>query len=139
MAKIYQYQKTSDAYTEYRVSGEGVTELVTIDGITYLSVAGELPPHDSRLMVTEAVMTDDLRGWIKATSPHTLLIHQRMQEKIRQQYSLEDEAYFSRIGVGVALGAYTFQLGEQDAVLAYGAYVESVRQWGRDQRAALGL
>ena len=139
MAKIYQYRKASDDYTEYRVSGDGVTELCTIDGITYISVAGELPPYDPRLIVSETVLTDDLRGWIKATSPHTILINQRMQEQIRQTYSAEDEAYYARIGVGVALGAHTFEPGEQADLLAFGTFVESVRQWGREQRAELGL
>jgi len=139
MAKIYQFRRVTDDYTEYRVPGEGVTELCTIDGITYISVVGELPEHDPCLTVTETVLDDDLKGWIKAVSPHTILIAQRMQEKIRQQYTLEDEAYFSRIGVGVALGAYVFQAGEQEALLEFGAVVESVRLWGRDQRAELGL
>lgn len=139
MAKIYQYQKISDHFTEYRVSGEGVTELCTLDGTTFISVAGELPVHDSRLIVTEATLTDELRNQIKAASVHVALITSRMQERIRAKYSLEDEAYFSRIGVGVALGAYTFQPGEQDALLAFGAFVETVRQWGRDEKAALGL
>ena len=49
------------------------------------------------------------------------------------------KSYCARIGVGVALGAYQFQPGESDALLAFGAHVEGVRQWGRAQRAALGL
>jgi len=43
------------------------------------------------------------------------------------------------IGVGAALGAYVFQAGEMDALLAFGAHVEAVRQWGRDRRAEIGL
>ena len=84
-------------------------------------------------------MTDPLKESIKAVSPHTRLISQRMQEKIRAAYTIEDEQFFSRIGVGVALGAYVFGAGEQAALLAFGAFVESVRQWGRDERAKLGL
>lgn len=139
MAKIYQFHKVTDDYTEYRVSGEGVTELCTIDDITYISVAEELPQHDPRLIVTETVLDEGTKGWIKAVSPHVILIGQRMQEKIRQQYSAEDEAYYSRIGVGVALGAYAFEPGELESLLAFGAFVESVRVWGREQRAELGL
>ena len=62
-----------------------------------------------------------------------------MQEKIRASYSAEDEAYYSRIGVGVALGSYEFEPGEQAALLEFGSFVESVRLWGREQRAELGL
>ncbi|MFN3587567.1 MAG: hypothetical protein ACK4UT_08685, partial [Moraxellaceae bacterium] len=62
-----------------------------------------------------------------------------MQQRIRAVYSVEDEQYFSRIGVGAALGVYAFKPGEQDALMAFGARVEGVRQWGRDRRAEIGL
>jgi hypothetical protein len=62
-----------------------------------------------------------------------------MEEQIRARYPVSAEQYFSRIGVGVALGAYAFQAGEQEELLAFGAFVEDVRQWGRQQRAELGL
>ena len=39
----------------------------------------------------------------------------------------------------VALGAYALEPGEQAVLLEFGAFVESVRPWGRDQRAELGL
>ena len=31
------------------------------------------------------------------------------------------------------------QPGEQDALIAYGDFVESVRQWGRTEREKIGL
>lgn len=66
-------------------------------------------------------------------------ISDEMQRKIREKYALEDEQYFARIGVGVALGVYEFQAGEREALLEFGAFVESIRQWGRDERAKLAL
>lgn len=62
-------------------------------------------------------------------------IDSQVQSKIRERYTQEDEWYFSRIGVGVALGVYQFQQGEQEALIAYGAYVESIRDWAREERA----
>ena len=62
-----------------------------------------------------------------------------MEAKIRDKYSLSDEQYFSRISSGAALGIYTFEAGESVALQAFGAYIESVRQWGREQRGQLGL
>jgi len=137
---IYRYQKVSDDYTTYQANllKEG-QELATIDRVTYVFVPGELPEQPAQITVEEVELTNELREAIKAASPHTKLITQRMQEKIRAKYSLEDEAYFSRIGVGVALGVYAFEAGEQEALLEFGAFVEDVRQWGREQRAALGL
>ena len=66
-------------------------------------------------------------------------IDAQIQAKIREKYALEDEQYFARIGVCVALGVYEFQEGEREALLEFGQFVESIRQWGRDERAKLAL
>ncbi len=117
------------------------TELCTLEGVTYVAVPDSvtLPDQPAELTITEATITPELREQIKAASPHCALIAERMEARIRSKYSLSDEAYFARIGVGAALGVYTFEPGEQDEMLAFGAWVESVRQWGRDERAKLGL
>lgn len=87
------------------------------------------------------VLTDALREQIKAVSPHVALISERMIQKIRAQYTQDDEMYFARIGIGALMGptVYTLQAGEQAALLAYGVFIEGIRQWGRDERAKLGL
>ena len=145
---IYAYTKVSTPYTTiqmalpYEMDSENqCTELCTLEGVTYVSVPDSvtLPDQPAELTITEATITPELRDAIKAESPHCRLITERMEQRIRERYSLSDEQFFSRIGVGVALGAYTFGAGEQDALLAFGAYVEGVRQWGRDERAKLGL
>ena len=117
------------------------TELCTLEGVTYVSVPDSvtLPDQPAELTITEATITPELRDAIKAESPHCRLITERMEMRISSKYSLSDEQYFARIGVGAALGAYTFAPGEQDELLAFGAYVEAARQWGRDERAKLGL
>ena len=145
---IYAYTKVSTPYTiiqmalPYEMDSENqCTELCTLEGVTYVSVPDSvtLPDQPAELTITEATITPELRDQIKAASPHVALIAKRMEMRIRERYSLSDEQFFSRIGVGVALGAYTFGVGEQDALLAFGAWVESARQWGRDERAKLGL
>jgi hypothetical protein len=140
MGKIYSYQIVSDAYTTYRANlGESGQELATIDGITYVFVPGELPEQPAEIAVIEVTLDTALKEAIKAASPHCQLISSRMEERIRARYPVSAEQYFSRIGVGVALGVYAFQPGEQEELLAFGAFVEEVRQWGREQRAELGL
>ena len=145
---IYAYTKIETPYTiiqmalPYEMDGENqCTELCTLEGVTYVSVPDSvtLPDQPAELTITEATITPELRDQIKAASPHVALIAKRMEQRIRERYSLSDEQFFSRIGVGVALGDYTFGVGEQDALLAFGAWVETVRQWGRDERAKLGL
>lgn len=129
----------SDDYTRYTVSGEGVTELCTLDGITYIAVAGELPAHSPLLTVSEVIVDEVIKEKIKAVSPHTQLIYDRMEAQIRERYAADDEMFLTRIGVGQALGVYQMTAGEQAELMAYQTFVENVRQWGREQRAELGL
>lgn len=148
MATIYQYQKQITAGANGTVidfvRSEGDTqplELCTIGGITYLSVPDGyvLSEQPTTIKFAPAVMTDDLRETIKANSRAVQLITEEVQKLIRNKYSLEDEQYFARIGVGAALGAYTFLAGEHEALLAFGNYVEECRQYGKAKRAELGL
>lgn len=145
MAHIVSYQKQSDAYTVHQLNApEGSTELCTINGVTYVSVPDgavllEQPILIAGSVVNPVTLSTEVRESIKAASTHCQLIHERMEAKIRARYSLSDEQYFARIASGVALGMYTFEASEQDALAAFAAYVEEVRRWGREQRASLGL
>lgn len=98
-----------------------------------------LPAQPPEITVAPVTLDAALREQIKIASPHCRLIAERMQERIRSAYSLEDELYIARIAAGAALGVYVLEPGEQDVLAAYQAHVESVRQWGRDERARLGL
>ena len=148
MATIYQYQKqittgaNGTVIDFMRSEGDAQPmELCTIGGVTYLSVPDGyvLSEQPTAINFAPVVMTDDLRETIKANSRAVQLITDEVQQRIRSKYSLEDEQYFARIGVGVALGAYAFLAGEQEALLAFGTYVEECRQYGKAKRAELGL
>lgn len=143
MPKIYRYRKISDAYTTWQPLGEGLVELCALDdGYTYFSV-----PDDARLadeqpeqvQIEEVTLTDQLKEQIKASSPHCQLIYARMQEKIKASYCDEDEKYLTRISVGQLAGWYTMQPGEMEQIAAFQKFIEGVRQWGRNERAKLGL
>ena len=154
MTSIVAYRKATDAWTTYTLAtpdtqidaaGEEryCTELCTLDGVTYVAVPDgiTLPSQPAQIAgtVTPVTLTPELRDRIKSASTHCQFIDARMQDKIRARYSAEDEMYFARIGAGVALGKYTFEPGEEAALTEYGAHVETVRQWGRTERAKLGL
>lgn len=148
MTKIYSYTKAQTPYTtisaltpESEDEALRCTELCTIDGVTYLSVPDgvTLPEQPEEIILSLVTLTPELKEQIKAASPHVQLIAQRMEDKIREKYSLNDEQYFARIGVGAALGVYVFEPGEQEEMMAFGAHVESVREWGRSERQKLGL
>lgn len=152
MPSIVSYQKHIDSIrtVEIRLPEDATllqrigTELATIDGITYVSLpdGASLPanqPEEIAASIQTVTLTPALREAIKAASPHCQLIAQRMVEKIRALYSVDDEMYFARIGVGAANGMYTPTQDEMQAMTVFGEFVESIRQWGREERARLGL
>ena len=116
-------------------------ELAELDGWHYVFVPDgvTLPEQHADILWQSVTLTDAEKEQIKAVSRPCQLIAEEMQRRIRAVYSVEDEQYFARIGVGAVLGVYTFQPGEQDALLAFGAHVEGVRQWGRLEREKIGL
>ena len=149
---IVSYQKTSDAHTTYELhmpdaqGDEGeifCAELGTLDGLTYVAVPDgvtlpeQLPPVAATLQ--QVTLTPEIRERLKAVSPHCALISERMVQKIRARYSIDDEMFFSRIGVGAAMGMYTPTPDELAEMQAFGVFVDGVRQWGRAERAKLGL
>jgi hypothetical protein len=137
MTKIYKYQKITDQFTTYCLvepdynlleTEDRITELCTIDGVTYVSVPDSitLPAQPEQITVEEVVLTDELKAAIKSESPHVQLINERVVAKIREIYSLNDEIKLLRIG-----------LSEEST--AYNDYVEECRDWGCAAKARLGL
>lgn len=145
MPSIVSYQKAYDATTTYQAAlPEGATELCTLDGVTYVSLpaGASLPdgqPAQIAASIQVATLDATLRDAIKAASPHCQLIDERMRDKIRAVYDLETELKYARIGVGAAMGMYQPTADEVAGMMAFGAHVEAMRQWGRDERAKLGL
>ena len=106
---------------------EGDTELCTIDGVSYASVQDAhavIDPHSIGFKIE--VVDDELRELICTNSTHVQLIQQRVRDKIAELYSVHDEIKLIR----------TAPSREFDA---YNEHAELCRQWGREQKAYLGL
>lgn len=115
---------------------DGRTVVMLPDGLT---LPADQPAEVASTIEHLTPLPADVREQIKAASPHVALIAERMIAMIRDAYSIDDEMYFARIGVGAATGMYTPSAGEMADMQAFGEFVEGVRQWGRQQRAELGL
>lgn len=135
MSSIVRYQKFIDAIHAVEISlpvdqdGQRLgQELATIDGVTYVSLptGATLPAQPAKITVEPVTLTDALKAEIAAASPHVQLINERVKSMIAQQYTIEDEIKLLR-----AAPSEEFDI--------YNAFVEDCRQWGRDQKAALGL
>lgn len=116
---------------------DGRTVVALFDGYT-LPATQPTAIQDS-IEALPSPLPDDLREVIKAASPHVALIAKRMVDTIRAKYSVDDEMYFARIGVGAATGMYTPSASELQEMADFGQFCEGVRQWGRAERAKLGL
>ena len=113
MPKIYRYKKVTDQYTTYCLVEpdynqleveERITELCTIGEWTYVSVPDEveLPEQPSFIAATlvevDLVEEPETKTAINATSSHVELINNRVVEKIRLLYSINDEIKMLRVG-----------------------------------------
>lgn len=117
-------------------------ELCELDGATYVTVpedAGPMPEQHPEITLEPVIVDAGLRDALLAQSRACQLIAQAIIDNIRAKYSIDDEMYFARIGVGTSTGLYTPSEGEMQEMAIYGQHVESVREWGRQQRAVLGL
>lgn len=109
-------------------------EIATLaDGRTVVSLPdGATLPADQPAQIAASIQTlpsplpAELRDEIRAASPQVAYINQRVVQRIRERYSVDDEIKLLRIA-------------PSPETAAWNAYVEDCRQWGREQRAVLGL
>lgn len=133
---------TTKAIVLPEIDGQRIgNELGMVGDETYVSLPDDavLPEQLPELNCQPVTMTDELKAQLKSVNPHCKLVDQQIKDKIRERYDAEDEMYFARISIGVVMGVYQFLPGEQESVREYGAYVESVREWAREERNKIGL
>lgn len=135
------YRKVSDAYTTYQLrlpepSEPGAAvgqELLTLaDGRTVVSLpdGATLPeqpaPIAASIETLATPLAPELEAELRRGSPHLQLIDERVVQRIREVYSVDEEIKMLRIAPS----------HETDA---WNAHVEACRAWGRAERAKLGL
>ena len=99
--------------------------------MTYVSLQdGATLPEDQPQEIVGSfatvTLTEALRSAIKAASPHVRLINERVREAISARYSMADEIKLIRTS-------------PSEEAIAYNAYAEECRNWGRIEKAKLGL
>lgn len=99
--------------------------------MTYVSLpdGAALPgeqPQEIAANVAPVTLTDALHVAISDASPHVQLINQRVRDAIAERYSYADEIKLLRTA-------------PSPEMVAYNAYAEECRLWGRNEKAKLGL
>lgn len=132
MPYIVRYQKhiTRDI-TRLLNAPEDATELCTLDSWTYVSLpdGADLPadqPEEIADTIAPVTLDAELREAISNASPHVGLIRERVRDMIAQAYPLHEEIKLLRTAPSAEFEAYN-------------AHAEACREWGRVQKAGLGL
>jgi hypothetical protein len=138
MPQIIAYQKyiTQEVTREIKLPTDAQNqrlgqEIATISGTTYVSLPDDavLPgeqPTEIAASIETVTLTPALREAIASGSPQVRLIRAMVAQKIAEQYSVTDEIKLLRTAPSAEFEAYN-------------AYAEDCREWGRIQKAALGL
>ena len=89
LAQIYSYTKITDEYTtytiiepDYKEGDKHITELCTIDGMTYVFVPDilVLPEQPTQITLSEVIPSEALYQAIEKVSPHAQLINRRIAD-----------------------------------------------------------
>ena len=109
-----------------KIDKDNGRELCTIDGVTYCAVT-VLPEQQEYIPYTVVTLTDGLKNTIKDHSHFIRQIDDKIQAKIAEQYSIQDELKLLRKG------------NRSDEFKAYNDYVEECIAWGKTEKAKFGL
>lgn len=136
---IYRYLRLStpgpNGATYFHAAGPAadappvLTELATLnDGYTYLALAPEatLPDQPAEVVLEPVELTPALRVALAQASAVLRRLDEQVVAMIRAHYSVEDEIKMLRIA-------------PSPETEAWNEHVEHCRQWGREQRAAIGF
>ena len=127
MSKIVAYKKIITPQTTKQINDEQAVELLTDDGLSYLSVPDDfdLTKVDKELEVKFVDVDEDMQKLLSQSS-HVQLINKRVKDKIAERYSITDEIELLRNA-------------PSDEFDEYHAYAEKCRQWGYEQKLKLGV
>ena len=141
MTSLISYRKVIDSVTTHLLRlpendnrQPGGQELATLpDGRTVVALFdGTVLSADQPQTVRDSLeplptpLPDDLRAAIKTASPQVRHIDNQVKAAIAERYAIDDEIKLLR-------------LAPSDETLAYNAYVEECRAWGRAEKNKLGL
>jgi len=103
-------------------------EIARVDGYHYYALPDgyELSEQHAQITIEPVTVDAVLRDVLCKASPLVQLINRRVCERIAEQYSTTDEIKLLRMGPSA----------EYDQ---WNAYVEECRDWGKAEKAQLGL
>ena len=152
--KIYKYEPVVTSGpngTDYRPRlisnninelNSNIIDLCFYEGFRYVSIPTEVQfevPEEISQSWIEVVLNEASSEALKKECFIVKIINDRLIEKIRKKYSLNDELYYARITSGSLLGTYIMANDEEQMIAQYQVDIENYRAQAKAERIELGF
>jgi len=141
MVKLYRYQPIFDEYTrtdanlpENAIIHLSSDQLVNFDNYQYVAFEGDIPEQPKGIKLEEVVLTAELKEKLRKYSSHWKRYKERIIDKIREKYSIDDE-----LNIIHTKNLATKTTEDKTKITEYDEYVKSVKDYYAKYKANLGI
>ena len=132
--KLYRYQPIYDKHTridanlpENAIIHLSNDQLEEFDNYQYVAFEEKAPEQPKGIILEEVVLTAELKEKLRKNSSHWQRYKERVIEKIREKYSLDDEINIIKT------------TEDKTKITEYDEYVKSVKDYYAKYKANLGI
>ena len=141
MVKLYRYQPIYDKHTiidanlpENAIIHLSNDQLEDFDNYQYVAFEEKAPEQPKGIILEEVVLTAELKEKLRKNSSHWQRYKERVIEKIREKYSLDDE-----LNIIHTKNLGTKTTDNKAKISEYDNYVQSVKDYYAKYKASLGI
>jgi len=139
--KLYRYQPIFNKHTridanlpENAIIHLSNDQLKDFDNYQYVAFEGVIPEQPKGIILEEVVLTAELKEKLRKYSSHWKRYKERIIDKIREKYSIDDE-----INIIHTKNLATKTTEDKTKITEYDEYVKSVKDYYAKYKANLGI
>ena len=139
--KLYRYQPIYDKHTiidanlpENAIIHLSNDQLEEFDNYQYVAFEGEIPEQPEGIVLEEVVLNTELKERLRKYSSHWKRYKERIVEKIREKYSIDDE-----LNIINTKNLATKTTDDKSKISEYNNYVKSIKDYYANYKASLGI
>ena len=139
--KLYRYQPIFNKHTridanlpENAIIHLSNDQLEDFDNYQYVTFEEKAPEQPKGIILEEVVLTEELKEKLRKNSPHWQRYKERVIEKIREKYSLDDE-----LNIIHTRNLGTKTTDDKAKISEYDNFVKSIKDYYANYKASLGI
>jgi len=139
--KLYRYQPIYDKHTiidanlpENAIIHLSNDQLEEFDNYQYVAFEEKAPEQPKGIILEEVVLTEELKEKLRQKSHHWQRYKERVIEKIREKYSIDDE-----LNIINTKNLATKTTDDKSKISEYNNYVKSIKDYYANYKASLGI